>query len=252
MNENLAREMFGAQNPVGKDVVVIGGDSAIAVGTVRIVGLAHNVKELGQDEVPFADIYLPFAQNPSASIYVFAKAEASAAPLIRTEVQSLDPEDAVFDLKTLDEYVYTLLRGARFNLGMVGVFAGFAVLLASVGIYGAISFSVAQRSREFGLRMALGARPRSIVWDTLLHTARLALAGSIAGVAIALVLGEMMKSALYMAPHEHSGLIYGVGVRDPASFAAAIGLVLLLAAIAGIFPASRAARVSPLTALRGE
>jgi putative ABC transport system permease protein len=252
VNENLAREMFGTENPVGKDVLVISGDSAIPVGAVRIVGLARNVKELGQDEVPFADIYLPFAQNPSASIYVFAKADASTAPLIRREMRSLDPEDAVFDLKTLDEYVYASLRGARFNLTLVSLFAGFAVLLASVGIYGAISFSVAQRTREFGLRMALGARPGSMVWDTLLHTARLALAGSTAGVAIALGLGEMMKSALYLAPHEHSGLIYGVGIRDPLSFAAAIGLVLLLAAIAGIAPASRAARVSPLTALRGE
>jgi len=252
VNENLAREMFGAENPVGKDVLVTRGDSAIPVGTMRIVGLARNVKELGQEEVPFADIYLPFAQNPSASIYVFAKADASAGALIRKEVSSLDPEDAVFDLKRLDEYVYASLRGARFNLVLVGVFAGFAVLLAGVGIYGAISFSVAQRTREFGLRMALGAPPRSILWDTLLQTARLALAGSGAGVVIAVGLGEMMKSALYMAPHEHSGLIYGVGIRDPSSFAAAIGLALVLAAVAGIAPAGRAARVSPLMALRGE
>jgi putative ABC transport system permease protein len=252
VNENLAREMFGTQNPVGKDVLVISGDSAIPVGTVRIVGLARNVKELGQDEVPFADIYLPFAQNPSASTYVFAKADASSTPLIRWEVRGLDPEDAVFDLKTLDEYVYASLRGARFNLTLVSAFAAFAVLLACVGIYGAIAFSVAQRTREFGLRMALGARPRSILWETLLHTGKLALAGSGAGIVIALALGEMMKSTLYLVPHEHSGLIYGVGIRDPASFAAAIGLVLLLAVMAGIAPARRAARVSPLTALRGE
>jgi putative ABC transport system permease protein len=252
MNENLAREIFGAQNPVGKDVLVVNGSAAIPAGTVRIVGLARNVKELGQDEVPFGDLYLPFAQNPSASIYVLAKADASAAPLIRSEVRSLDPDEAIFDIKTLDEHVYASLRGARFNLTLVSLFAGFAVLLASVGIYGAISFSVAQRTREFGLRMALGAQPRSILWETLSHTARLALAGSAAGIAIALALGEVMKSALYLVPHQHSGVIYGVGIRDPLSFAAAISLVLVLAAIAGIVPASRAARVSPVTALRQE
>jgi len=252
MNENLAREMFGAESPIGKDVLVIGDDAAIPPGAVRIVGLARNVKELGQDEVPFADIYLPFAQNPATSIYVLAKADTSAAPLIRREMLRLNPDEAIFDLKSLDEYIYATLRGARFNLALVSLFAAFAVLLASVGIYGAISFSVAQRTREFGLRMALGARPRSIIWETLSHTARLALAGSGAGIAIAIALGEMMKSELYLAPHKHGGLIYGVGIRDPASFAAAIGLVLLLAGIAGVAPARRAARVSPLTALRQE
>ena len=251
MNENLAREMFGAENPVGKDVLVLSG-AGPPPGSVRIVGLARNVKELGHDEVPFADIYLPFAQNPSSSIYILAKADAAAAPMIRREVGSLDPEEAVFDMTTLDEYVYGSCAALRFNLTLVSLFAGFAVLLASVGIYGAISFSVAQRTREFGLRMALGALPRSLLWETLSHTARLALAGSAAGIAIASILGTMMKSALYMAPHQHSGLIYGVGIHDPASFAAAIGLVLLLASIAGIAPASRAARVSPLTALRQE
>jgi putative ABC transport system permease protein len=250
VNENLAREMFGAENPVGKDLLILNGDPAIPAGAVRVIGLARNVKELGLDEIPFADIYLPFAQNPTTSIYILAKADASAAPLIRKEVRNFDPDEAIFDLKTLDEYIYETLRGARFNLALVSLFAGLAVLLASVGIYGAISFSVAQRTREFGLRMALGARPRSILWETLSYTARLALAGSAAGAAIAFALGEMMKSALYLAPHQHSGLIYGVGVHDPASFGAAIGLVLVLAAIAGVAPASRAARVSPLTALR--
>jgi putative ABC transport system permease protein len=250
VNENLAREMFGTENPVGKDLLILSGGAATPPGNVRIVGIARNVKELGQDEVPFADIYLPFAQNPSSSMYVLAKADAAAAPMIRREVGSFDPEEAVFDIKTLNEYVYGTLRGARFNLALVSLFAGFAVLLASVGIYGAISFSVAQRTREFGLRMALGALPLSILRETLLHTARLALAGSALGIAIAGILGTMMKSALYMAPHEHSGVLYGVGIHDPASFAAAIGLVLLLASIAGIAPASRAARVSPLTALR--
>ena len=100
--------------------------------------------------------------------------------------------------------------------------------------------------------MALGARPSSILWATIKHSARLAVLGCAAGVGISFVLGETMKSVLYLAPHQHSGLIYGVGVRDPASFAAAVGVVLLLGAIAGIVPASRAAGLDPLTALRRE
>jgi hypothetical protein len=147
VNENLARELFGSVNPVGKDVLILDGGAAMPAGSVRIVGLARNVKELGHDEVPFADIYLPFAQNPTSSIYVLAKADAAAAPMIRREVGSLDPEEAVFDIKTLEDYVYGTLRGARFNLTLVSLFAGFAVLLASVGIYGAIPRRTGQDPR---------------------------------------------------------------------------------------------------------
>jgi putative ABC transport system permease protein len=252
VNENLAREIFGAQDPVGQDLLVLNGDAAIPPGSVRIVGVALNVKELSQDEIPFADIYLPFAQNPASSMHVLAKADASAAALIRQRLRGIDADEAIFNVKTLDEHVSASLRGARFHLALVSVFAALAVILASIGVYGAMSFSVAQRTREFGLRMALGARPSSILWATMKHSARLAILGCATGVAISFALGEMMKSALYLAPHQHSGLIYGVGVRDPASFAAAVGIVLLLAAIAGIAPASRAAGLDPLSALRRE
>jgi putative ABC transport system permease protein len=252
VNENLARAIFGAENPIGKDLLVLGGEDAIAPGAVRIVGLARNVKELSQDEVPFADVYLPFAQNPVASMYLLAKADAAAAPEIRQALRALDPDEAIFNLQTLDDYVYASLRGARFHLTLVGVFAALAVLLASVGVYGALSFSVAQRTREFGLRMALGAQARTVLWATLGHTSKLALWGCAAGIAIAFALGEVMRSALYLAPHQHGGLIYGVSVHDPASYTAASATVLLLAAIAGITPARRAARVDPLVALRME
>ena len=114
----------------------------------------------------------------------------------------MDADEAIFNVKTLDEHVSASLRGARFHLALVTVFAALAVILASIGVYGAMSFSVAQRTREFGLRMALGARPSSILWATIKHSARLAVLGCAAGVGITFVLGETMKSVLYPAPHQ--------------------------------------------------
>jgi putative ABC transport system permease protein len=153
--------------------------------------VALNVKELSQDEIPFADIYLPFAQIPTSSTYVLAKADAPMAALIREELRGIDPDEAIFNVKTLDEHVSASLGGARFHLALVSIFAALAVILASVGVYGAMSFSVAQRTKEFGLRMALGARPGSILWATMKHSGRLAILGCAAGIAISFAWGEL-------------------------------------------------------------
>jgi ABC-type lipoprotein release transport system permease subunit len=131
---------------------------------------------------------------------------------------------------------------------LVSIFAALAALLAAVGIYGAIAFSVAQRTREFGLRMALGAMPAAIRRLTLARTTRLTLTGAACGLAVSLILGQLLQSALYLVPHQHSGLIYGVGIRDPLSLSAAAAIVLALAAMASLAPAGRAARVEPSAA----
>lgn len=256
INENLAHNVFGDQDPLGKVLEVLpGGDASVAPGPVRIVGLAANTKEVGLNEVKFNDIYLPFAQHPARSMFVVAKMhgrDVAIAASLRRELQALDPDEAIYNLATMEERIHDSLNGARFNLTLVAVFAGLAALLASVGVYGAISFSVAQRRREFGLRMALGALPRAIVRLTLKHSIALTAAGAICGLAAAALLGVVLKEALYLAPGKHTGLIYGVGVHDPVSFACAAGVLLSLAAIAGLAPANRAARVDPLAALRHE
>jgi ABC-type antimicrobial peptide transport system permease subunit len=122
--------------------------------------------------------------------------------------------------------------------------------LTAVGIYGAISFAVSQRTRELGLRIALGARPENVVRLTLSHTLRLALIGSACGLAIALLLGEIFGKAFYLAPHEHSGMLYKVGIHDPLSLGCAASLVLLLGILACLAPTIRATRVDPNEALR--
>ncbi|MDR3699108.1 MAG: ABC transporter permease [Candidatus Sulfopaludibacter sp.] len=256
VNENLARALFGGENPVGRRLTLLSdGDPSIPAGGVEIVGLARNTKELGLDEVPFEDVYLPFAQNPMRSMYVVMKTngavEALAAAL-RGELRSMDADAVLYDVASMDERLRSDLRGARFNLSLVTVFASLAVLLAAVGMYGAVAFSTAQRTREFAVRLALGARTRSIVGLTLGHTARLTLAGAATGLGTALVLGSVLKSALYLAPHLHTGLIYGVAVNDPALLAGAAGALVSVATVACVTPAIRASSVQPAEALRHE
>ena len=256
VNENLVREAFAGQNPIGKALTILpGGDSSIPVGPVEIVGLVSNTRELGLDEVAFEDIYLPFAQNPQRTMSLAARTDGPIAVIaasLRKELQNLDPDSALYTPMTLDDAISQQFRGERFRMTLVSIFAALAALLAAVGIYGAIAFSVGQRTREFGLRMALGAMPAAIRRLTLVRTTRLTLTGVAGGLGVSLILGQLLKSALYMVPHQHTGLIHGVGIRDPLSLSAAAAIVLAFAALASLAPALRAARVEPSAALRDE
>jgi ABC-type antimicrobial peptide transport system permease subunit len=256
VNENLARALFGDQNPVGRRLTLIAdAGAAIPAGSLEIVGLARNVKELGIDEIPFNDVYLPFAQNPPRSMYVVMKtsgAAVAAKGVLRAELHALDADGVLSDAATMEERIHDGLRGARFHLAMAAIFATLAVLLAAVGVYGAVAFSTAQRTGEFALRMALGARPSSLLRLMFSHTVRLTGAGALAGMGVALILGELLKSALYLAPHLHSGLIYGVAVHDPLLLGGAVALLLAIAALAALVPAARAMRIDPCQALRQE
>jgi ABC-type antimicrobial peptide transport system permease subunit len=168
------------------------------------------------------------------------------------ELQNLDPDSALYNPRTLGDTLAQQFRGERFHLMLVSIFAALAALLAAIGIYGAIAFSVAQRTREFGLRMALGAMPAAIRRLTLARTTRLTLTGVACGLGVSLILGQLLKSALYLVPHRHTGLIYGGGIRDPLSLCAAAAIVLALAAIASLAPAGRAARMEPSAAFGDE
>jgi len=256
VNQNLAHRIFGDENPVGRSLEILaGGASNVPAGTVLIVGLAPNIKEVDLNEVEFNDIYCPLAQNPVRAFYVAVKTSEQPdimGPELRRALQSLVPDGAVYDVATMDGRIDGSLAGPRFNLAMVSFFAGLAVLLAAVGVYGAISFSAAQRMREFGLRMALGAGRRSIVGITMARSGRLALVGAACGLVLSLVAGSMLQSALYLVPGKHGGVLYGVGIHDPASLAGSAALMLALASLAAIAPAIRASRVEPLAALRDD
>lgn len=256
INLNFARKVFGAESPVGKIVTIEpGGSPSIPPGPVQIVGLAANIKELGLDEVVFNDIYLPLAQNPSRSMYLTAKTGVdpeSLIPALRSELRAADSEASIYDAAGMETRLHDDLRGNRFRLFLVSVFAALAMLLAAAGVYGAIAFSVAQRTREFGLRMALGAHPSGILRLGVMRAIHLAGAGAACGCVAALALGAVLKDALYLAPGKHSGLLFGVAIHDPKSFLAAGLIVFALAALAALLPAARAAHIDPAIALRQE
>ena len=226
---------------------------AIPAGPVEIVGLAANTRELGLAEVPFEDIYLPFAQNPQRTASLLVKVEGPVPGIVaalRAGLQKLDPDGALYNARTFDEIVAREFLGERFRMTLVSIFAALAASLAAVGIYGAIAFSAAQRTREFALRIALGAMPAAIRHLMLARSARLVSLGAGAGLGIALLLGELLKSELYMVPHQHTGLLYGIGIHDPLTLLSAAAVVLALALFANLAPAARAARVEPANELR--
>jgi len=144
------------------------------------------------------------------------------------------------------------LQSDRFNLLLIGTFAGLGVLLASVGIYGAMAYLIEQRSREFGIRIALGAGRQRILSLTLGQAASLTVIGLSLGLAVSLALGRMLQNRLYLVEHEHEGLLYGVSVFDPLTLALACALLAGVALLACYVPARRATRVDPIVALRYE
>ena len=160
---------------------------------------------------------------------------------LRNEVHRLDPNLAVADVRLIDRIVDSSVSTPRFAFVLVGMFAGLAILLAAIGTYGVISYSVSQRTSEFGVRMALGA-PRSALMSLVLsHAMKLAGLGAVLGVLAAFAVAPLLRS-----------LIFDVSPADPATFVSVAGLVILVALLAGYVPARRATATDPMNALRAE
>lgn len=256
VNERLARAAFGGSSPVGRQLTLLPDeDEGISGGPVQIVGVAANTTELGLNEVAFNDIYLPFAQNPARSAWIagaVGERNRGVAAGVRRQLHAMDPEAALDQVMTMDERVRDSLEGSRFRMVLIAIFAGLAVLLACVGVFGAVAFSVSGRKREFGLRIALGARPAGIMKLAFAHTARLTAAGAVCGVIVALAAGWKLKDALYLVPHKHSGILFGVAMHDAAILGMAAAAVALLAAMSAALPAWSASKQDPVAALHHE
>ena len=255
INQNLANHFFAGENPVGKQLLLLAGDQpSIPEGKVEIVGIAANTRDIGLDEIPFDDIYLPASQVFPRTMYVVAKTQAfsSVAPVLRQEMQALDPEQFVAELKPLESYVSEQMHLPGFNLSLVSVFAGLSLLLTVVALFGTLSFSVVQQTHDIGVRIAIGARPLDVLKMISWQTFCLVLLGSTIGLAFSLVLGSLSGNRLFLVPHQHAGILYGVSTHDPLSFAFAAVMLVLFASVAALFPLIRAMRVDPNIALRCE
>jgi putative ABC transport system permease protein len=258
VNEALVDQVFQGDNPVGRAIDVLPGARAPWTrrpGRLLVVGVAANVKEVGLNEVQFPGIYVPFAQTPSPWFELVVRAgipPAGLATALRRAAAAVDPAVPVTSVSTFEQRVRDALQGDRFNLLLIAGFAAVAVLLAAIGVYGTIACAVEARTREFGVRLALGARPSRLLGAALWQAVRLALVGAGAGVAGTLVLARAMGDALYLVPGEHNGLLYQVSTTDPAMLACAFVGIVLVALVAATVPARRVARVDPVLALRSE
>ena len=258
VNEYLASRLFPGQNAVGQRLDLVPGARAPWTrrpGIVHVIGVVANIKDVGVNEVEFGNLYLPFAQAPAPTIEVLVKAGLPAgqiAAAIRRAVAQVDPVLPPTRIQTLEARVGAALKGDRFNLILIASFAGVGIVLALVGIYGAMACAVRERTHEFGVRLALGQPPRALIRSTLWQSARLGLAGSGLGLGLVFIIARVLGSALYLVRGEHNGILYGVTTTDPAALAAGAIALVAIATLAGVFPAREAIRVDPLIALRQE
>ena len=257
INAHLARRFFAGENPVGKELVVLrgGAGSWVKGGSAQIVGVVSNVKDVGMNEVDFNNIYLPFAQSPAPSIQLIVSAGVPVEGVVdsvRQAALAVDPSLLTTGITTMAQRVDDALRSDRFHLLLIGAFAALAMALASVGIFGAMVYAIEQRTREFGVRLALGADRIGILALALGQSARLGLAGTALGLGLSLALARLLGDALYLVQGQHGGLIYGVSTTDPLTLTCACAAIVGGATLAGLIPARRATRVDPNVALRCE
>jgi putative ABC transport system permease protein len=245
INESFARRHWPDENPIGHRIKLQGQYR----DPLLIVGVVGDVRHFGLDEKPMPEAYAPYLQDPlSDSLPHFMtlviradSGQATLAARLREEIHALDKGTPVIAIKSMNDYLYESLSRRRFNMVLLGIFAGLALLLAAVGIYGVMSYTVTQRTHEIGVRMAIGARARDILRLVIGQAMTLALAGLAIGLVASFALTRLMES-----------LLYGVSATDPLTFIL-ISLVLTGVALGACFiPARRATKVDPGVALRYE
>ena len=247
VNESLARGAFPGENPIGKRIQTDGAPGATAAAGAKfgtIVGVVADLKYTKLDASPEPEIFADYSHASPFTINFVVRTTGSPlaiAPTIRALVDSVDKAQTITDTRTVEAALSESIAPRRFTVFLLGVFAATALLLALIGIYGVIAYSVAQRTQEIGVRMALGAERRAVVLMVVRQGMSMAIAGLVLGVAAALALTRVM-----------TGLLYEVTPTDPATFAAVVGVLAATALAACCGPAFKAARVDPLVALRHE
>jgi putative ABC transport system permease protein len=262
VNEALVQQFMQGRDPIGQKVLVgvphnlMRNDLIPGVKKfewVTVVGVVGNVRKFAVAERPgpevYPEVYLPYPQTPPlpmfrASMFVVVRTAGEPARLIpaaRQQVWAIDGDQPIERLATMDTLVGTSLQQWRFSTTLLGLFAALATVLAAVGAYGVLSYTVARRTVEIGIRLALGADARDILRDVIRHGLLMTAAGAVLGLAVSLALSRVM-----------SGLLYDVSAMNPGVLAAVTVLLLIVGVIAAYVPARRAMQVDPMLALRTE
>jgi predicted permease len=243
INHAMAQKYWPGVDAVGKRMS-FHDDPKTDSDWLRIVGVVGDVKDQPNSPAAEPAFWWPENQAPQPDMSVAIRTSSDprqAIDELRQAVRQLDPGLAVADIKLMNEVADSSISTPRFIFALVGLFAGLAILLAAIGAYGVISYTVGQRASEFGLRVALGAQRRDLLQMVLAQSAKLAIPGAFIGVILAMSLSRVVR-----------GLVYQVSPTDPVIITAVVLLVLFIALLASYIPARRAAAADPMTSLRTE
>ena len=241
VNETLARQAFGSEDPVGRRLIL---DYLGGAYPYEVVGVVNDVRFGSVKAAPRPELFIPHAQNPYLDLTLVLRTDGDAAELVRrvaAEIRAVDPEQPAHAVALMEDLVRRSSSADRHVSTLLALFAGLALVLTATGIQGLLSFVVAQRTRELGLRQALGATPRQVGRLVLGESLRLIAAGCGAGLALALALLPRV-----------AGLLYEVSPTDPVAWGAGVAGVLGVALGASLLPARGAAQIDPLVALHEE
>ena len=240
VSQEFVQRYLSGGEPLGRRIHMEWGDTL--VGTV--VGVVGDIKHTGVDSVTSPTVYWALPQFPYSFMTLVVRSEGDPevlAPAVIGRVRALDPEQPVADVKTFDEWLGGSLARRKFSLLLLGGFAGLALALTAIGLYGTTTYGVLQRTREFGIRLALGAPSRVVLWGVLRGALIVVAAGVAVGVAGAAALTRLLST-----------LLFEVSATDPLVFAGIAMALVSVGAAASYFPARRATRVDPMVAIREE
>jgi putative ABC transport system permease protein len=240
INETMARQHFPNEDPIGKRINITNGPDAWR----EIIGIVGDIKQYGVDKATSNQAYEPFAQVPFSSLNVVIRTNGSPAALlgaIRPAVYAVDKDQPIGTIRPLEEIVAESIARQRFAMTLLTVFSLVALVIAAVGIYGVMAYSVVQRTGEFGIRMALGAQPRDVLRLVLTQGGKLIGLGLIAGLVATLATSRAMGS-----------MLFNTSAQDPLTLGMTTLLLGAVAMVACLLPASRATKVNPIEALRTE
>jgi predicted permease len=242
VDERMARELWPRGDALGKRFRTGGQNSTTP--WITVIGVVGGVKQYTLESDSRMAIYLPHAQYPAREMNLVLKSASAPEPLagaLRETLKAFDPDLPLFNVRTMDDRVAESLARRRFAMQLLTLFAAIALVLATIGTYGVMSYLVSQGTRELGIRLALGATPGNVVWLVGRQTATIAALGVASGLVMALLVTRFMQS-----------LLFEIGSVDPLTFAVISVFLLAVALVAGFVPARRAGRIDPLLSLRAE